>query len=114
MKRVSIIIAVPNTFAPMIPRKLPSVIRIMSASRISSNFGTLAEKELSKAISSTHYVSYAIYATVAQRFLTTDRRFFVKCSAVYYYLGIPTKIVFAERNTITVELDKLIAEFDIN
>ena len=62
--------------------------------RILNYCGYNAEKKEKTAISGTHDVSHAIYATAADYLFTSDRHFAFKCEAVYNYLGIKTKIIY--------------------
>ena len=61
--------------------------------RVLNYCGYNAEKKEKTAISDTHDVSHAIYATAADYLFTTDTHFALKCQAVYSFLGIKTKII---------------------
>lgn len=55
--------------------------------------GYVMEKDNKTAISSTHDISHAIYATYCDFLISTDKKFIKKCKAVYSYLGVPTKVL---------------------
>ena len=74
--------------------------------RILNMHGYSAEKSERTSISGTHDVSHAIYATKANYFITTDKRFYKKCKAIYWYLGVNTEIKYCEQ----AELQKLIRD----
>lgn len=61
--------------------------------RILSFYGYNTDKHESKAISGTHDVTHAIYATETDKFFTTDERFAQRCRAVYFFLGVPTQVI---------------------
>lgn len=58
------------------------------------------EKEQRKAISGTHDISHAIYATKADILLTMDYRFAQKCKAVYSFLGAKTTVIYCKQQDI--------------
>lgn len=62
--------------------------------RVLNYCGYNAEKTKRTAISGTHDVTHCIYATVTDCIITMDQRFFKKCKAIYYYLGVDTRVVY--------------------
>ncbi len=75
--------------------------------RILNHNGYYRDKKEKTSISGTHDVSHAIYATKANWLITTDERFANRCKAVYYYLGVPTHVIFCKVNQIKEQIDKL-------
>lgn len=69
--------------------------------RILSLSGYNTDKSESKAISGTHDVSHAIYATETAKFFTTDKRFAQRCKAVYQFLGVPTQVIVCKPDQIS-------------
>lgn len=74
--------------------------------RILNNYGYYAEKTEKTAISSTHDITHAIYATKADYFISTDERFYRKCEAVYHYIGAYTKILYCRQMDIITLLQE--------
>lgn len=72
--------------------------------RVLSLCGYNSDKSESKAISGTHDVTHAIYATETNKFFTTDERFAQRCRAVYFFLDIPTKVVSCKPDQIVATL----------
>lgn len=75
--------------------------------RILSQNGYNADKSENTAISGTHDITHAIYATEADWLITTDKHFSARCKAVYTFLGVPTEVVFCARDQISQEISKL-------
>lgn len=76
--------------------------------RMLNFYGYYTDKSASKAVSGTHDITHAIYATASDYFCTADYRFSQRCKAVYYYLGIPTEVITCEKETVSAELTKII------
>lgn len=68
------------------------------------------EKEQRKAISGTHDISHAIYATKADVLLTMDYRFAQKCKAVYSFLGAKTTVIYCKPQNIIAVWNNLITK----
>lgn len=67
--------------------------------KILNRCGYYAEKgDEKKGISAIHDISHAIYASLTDYLITTDERFAKKCKAVYYYLGINTKVIHTKND----------------
>lgn len=79
-------------------KKLEYTIEILF--RLLNYCGYNAEKKESTIISSTHDVTHAIYATKADYLISADQRFVNKCQAVYYYLGVDTKVIYLNQDDI--------------
>lgn len=77
--------------------------------RILNYSGYNAEKSEKTTISGTHDVSHSIYATKADYFLSTDRRFVKKCQAVYHFLGLNKSVIYCRQEEIIDEINKLLA-----
>lgn len=75
--------------------------------RILNQNGYNSDKQLNTAISGTHDVSHAIYATRTNILLTSDKRFAEKCKAVYFFLGVPTEVVYCTQDKIKDTLDTI-------
>lgn len=82
--------------------QLEYVIEILF--RVLALCGYNADKSETTAISGTHDVSHAIYATEATKFFTTDKRFAQRCRAVYHFLGISTQVVVCKPDQIYLTL----------
>lgn len=76
--------------------------------RILSYYGYNTDKSESKAVSGTHDVTHAIYATETDKFFTTDERFAQRCRAVYSFLGVPTQVVSCKPKQIITTLQNSI------
>lgn len=74
--------------------------------RVLSTYGYYADKNEKTSLSGTHDVSHAIYATKANKFFTTDRRFAKRCAAVYFFLKVNTEVIVCESNDIAIQLLK--------
>lgn len=75
--------------------------------RILNHNGYYRDQKLKTSISGTHDVSHAIYATKAKWLITTDERFANRCKAVYFYLGVPTTVIFCKMDEIKEQLETL-------
>lgn len=75
--------------------------------RILNHNGYYRDKKVETSISGTHDVSHAIYATKANWFITTDERFANRCKAVYFYLGVPSDVIFCKMNEIKEQIERL-------
>lgn len=75
--------------------------------RILNHNGYYRDQKEKTSISGTHDVSHAIYATKANWFITTDERFANRCKAVYYYLGVPTEVIFCKMEQIKEQIEKI-------
>ena len=73
--------------------------------RILNYCGYNSEKAEKTAVSAIHDVSHSIYGTKANYLVTADKKFYKKCSAIYEYLGVPTKTILTSNDT-----DKIIDE----
>lgn len=62
--------------------------------RVLNNSGYNAEKKEKTIVSSTHDVSHCIYGTVSDFLFTMDKKFSLKCEAVYQYIGVSTKVIY--------------------
>lgn len=78
-----------------------------------NNVGYNYEKEPRKAISGTHDISHAIYATKADCLLTMDYRFAQKCKAVYSFLGVHTTVIYCKPQNIIEEWNKIMNDGSI-
>lgn len=78
--------------------------------RVLNFCGYNAEKKEKTSISATHDVTHAIYATNADYLVSSDEKFVQKCKAVYYYLGVKTKVIHAEQDNINKVLNSIITE----
>lgn len=78
--------------------------------RILNHNGYYRDQKLKTSISGTHDVSHAIYATKAKWFITTDERFANRCKAVYFYLGVPSSVIFCKMDQIKEQINNLIQE----
>lgn len=78
--------------------------------RILNHNGYYRDKNEKTSISGTHDVSHAIYATKANWLITTDERFANRCKAVYYYLGVPTEVIFCKMGQIKEQIGKIIIQ----
>ncbi len=64
---------------------------------ILDNCGYNKDKEVRKTVSGSYDIQHSICATYCDILVTNDKRFLKRVSAVYYYLGVPTKVMdFAE------------------
>ena len=75
--------------------------------RILNHNGYYRDQKLKTSISGTHDVSHAIYATKANWFITTDERFANRCKAVYFYLGVPSTVIFCKMDQIKEQIENL-------
>lgn len=75
--------------------------------RILNHNGYYRDRKLKTSISGTHDVSHAIYATKAKWFITTDERFANRCKAVYFYLGVPSSVIFCKMDQIEEQINNL-------
>lgn len=75
--------------------------------RILNYNGYYRDQKLKTSISGTHDVSHAIYATKANWFITTDERFANRCKAVYFYLGVPSTVIFCKMDQIAEQINNL-------
>lgn len=73
--------------------------------RILNQNGFNSEKSEKTSASGIHDVSHALYATKANLLLTEDKRFYKKCKAVYFYLGVPTKVILCDDSNLIGKLD---------
>lgn len=78
--------------------------------RVLNFCGYNAEKKEKTSISATHDVTHAIYATEADYLVSNDTKFVAKCRAVYYYLGIKTKVIYTRQDNIKDTLNNIIIE----
>lgn len=96
-----------NRYALMIHDHTQLEYTIEILFRILNYCGYNAEKKEKTAISGTHDVSHAIYATAADYFFTTDKHFALKCEAVYNYLGIKTRIIYCDVSNIIGKIEDI-------
>ena len=96
-----------NRYALMIHDHTQLEYTIEILFRILNYCGYNAEKKEKTAISGTHNVSHAIYATAADYFFTTDKHFALKCEAVYNYLGIKTRIIYCDVSNIISKIEDI-------
>lgn len=64
--------------------------------RILSNCGYAREKRPNLILSGEYDVTHMIYGTYCNYFVTLDKKLYKKCLAIYYYLGVPTKVIDIE------------------
>lgn len=62
--------------------------------RVLNFCGYYAEKKENNAISSTHDTTHCIYATATEKLITMDKRFSMKCRAIYKFLGVDTQVIY--------------------
>lgn len=93
-----------NRYALMINDHTQLEYTIEILFRVLNYCGYNAEKN---AISSTHDVSHAIYATAADYLFTTDTHFALKCQAVYSFLGVKTKIIHCSVPDIISKIEEI-------
>lgn len=75
--------------------------------RVLNYSGYNSEKKEKTAISGTHDVTHAIYATKSDVLISTDQRFVKKCKAVYAFLGVPTEVTCCEQGDLVDTVSKL-------
>ena len=61
-----------------------------------NNCGYNADKKVQTVISGVYDVAHSIYGTYCNYFVSNDNRLRKRISAIYYYLGVPTKVVTFE------------------
>lgn len=96
-----------NRYALMINDHTQLEYTIEILFRVLNYCGYNAEKN---AISSTHDVSHATYATAADYLFTTDTHFALKCQAVYSFLGVKTKIIHCSVPDIISKIEEIDSE----
>jgi len=96
-----------NRYALMINDHTQLEYTIEILFRVLNYCGYNAEKKEKTAISGTHDVSHAIYATAADYLFTTDKHFALKCEAVYNYLGIKTRIIYCDVSNIISKIEDI-------
>jgi len=99
-----------NRYALMINDHTQLEYTIEILFRVLNYCGYNAEKMEKTAISGTHDVSHAIYATAADYLFTTDTHFALKCQAVYSFLGIKTKILYQSNVSLASRINDLCIE----
>lgn len=62
--------------------------------RVLNFCGYYAEKTENAAISATHDTTHCIYATATEKLITMDKRFSMKCRAIYKFLGVDTQVIY--------------------
>ncbi len=72
--------------------------------------GYQKDKGANKGVSHTHDVSHGIYGTGADFLVTADIRFSKRCEAVYFYLGVPTKVVCVKPENIIEKIKQIVKE----
>ena len=65
--------------------------------RILNLCGYNGEKTEEYALSSTHDTTHCIYATATDCIISMDKRFSLKCEAIYSFLGVDTQVKFCDR-----------------
>ena len=65
--------------------------------RVLNYCGYIAEKNERAAVSSTHDTTHCTYGTACDGIITMDKRFARKCQAVYYYIGVTTKVLYCDK-----------------
>ncbi|MBE7003484.1 MAG: hypothetical protein E7425_04245 [Ruminococcaceae bacterium] len=75
--------------------------------RLLNRYGYNSEKNQATTLSGIHDVTHAIYAAYTEIIITTDFRFAQKCKAVYYFLGVPTRVICCGQNEIASTLKSL-------
>lgn len=94
----------PNQFSSRLQKSYKELeYTVETLMRVLNNCGYNAEKKEKTIVSSTHDVTHCIYGTVSDLFITMDKRFSLKCEAVYKYIGVRTKVVYCSKPENVIE-----------
>ena len=71
--------------------RLENVVEFLA--RTLDNCGYQRDSNVQKIYSGEHDISHMIYGSYCDLFVTNDVRLFYRVKAIYYYMGIPTKVI---------------------
>ena len=61
-----------------------------------NKYGYNADKNVQTVTSGVYDIAHSIYGTYCDYFVSNDTRLRKRISAIYYYLGVPTKVITFE------------------